>query len=151
MYGHRSRIRRTWYSVALDVVVLIAVVDLSLLFSSLPSPFDFDLDMVRFHPVFFLWVLCCLLGSVSAPTRLGHTWYQVWYIYKICILIRTLISPSYFLSEVYDLFQLLCVLSSAFICFPPEVQYSMIFRSRVIGAGLVTTDSFVAMWPRTAL
>ena len=24
--------------------------------------FDFDLDIVCFHPVFFLWVLCCLLG-----------------------------------------------------------------------------------------
>ena len=24
--------------------------------------FDFDLDVVLFHPVFFLWVLCCLLG-----------------------------------------------------------------------------------------
>ena len=33
-----------------------------------------------------------------------------------------------FLSEVYDLFQLLCVLSSVFIGFPPEV----IFRSKVI-------------------
>ena len=24
--------------------------------------FDFDLDIVCFHAVFFLWVLCCLLG-----------------------------------------------------------------------------------------
>ena len=24
--------------------------------------FDVDLDIVCFHPVFFLWVLCCLLG-----------------------------------------------------------------------------------------
>ena len=46
-----------------------------------------------------------------------------------------------FLSEVYDLFQLLCVLSSVFIRFPPEV----IFRSRVIGACPVTTDCIVAM------
>ena len=44
-----------------------------------------------------------------------------------------------FLSEVYDLFQLLCVLSSVFICFPPEV----IFRSRVIGACPVTTDCII--------
>ena len=46
-----------------------------------------------------------------------------------------------FLSEVYDLFQLLCVLSSVFICFPPEV----IFRPRVIGACPLTTESIVAM------
>ena len=45
-----------------------------------------------------------------------------------------------FFSEVYDLFQLLCVLSSVFICFPPEV----ILRSRVIGAGRVTTNCVVA-------
>ena len=47
-----------------------------------------------------------------------------------------------FLSEVYDLFQLLCVLSSVFIRFPPEA----IFRSRnFIGACPVTTDCIVAM------
>ena len=46
-----------------------------------------------------------------------------------------------FLSEVYDLFQLLCVLLSVFICFPPEV----IFRYRVIGACSVTTDCIVSM------
>ena len=40
-----------------------------------------------------------------------------------------------------DVFQLLCVLSSVFICFPPEV----IFRSRVIAARPVTTDCIVAM------
>ena len=46
-----------------------------------------------------------------------------------------------FLSEVYDLFPLLCELSSVFICFSPEV----IFRSRVIGACPVTTDCIVAI------
>ena len=46
-----------------------------------------------------------------------------------------------FLSEVYDLFQLLRVLSAVFICFLPEV----IFSSRVIGACPVTTDCIVAM------
>ena len=46
-----------------------------------------------------------------------------------------------FLSEVYDLFQLMCVLSCIFICFPSEV----IFRSRVIGACPVTTDYILAM------
>ena len=60
------------------------------------------------------------------------------YIY-ISWYVRTLISPS-FLSEVYDLFQLLHVSSCVFICFPPEV----IFRSRVIGACPMTTDCIVA-------
>ena len=49
-----------------------------------------------------------------------------------------------FLSEVYDLFQLMCVLSCIFICFPSEV----IFRSRVIGACPVTTDCIAAMSSR---
>ena len=61
---------------------------------------------------------------------------------SICILIRTYADLTFlFLTEVYDLFQLLCVLPSVFICFPPEV----IFRSRVIGACPVTTDCIVAM------
>ena len=68
----------------------------------------------------------------TAATRLAYS----------CILIRTYGDLTFlFLSEVYDLFQLLCVLSSAFICFPPEVT----FRSRVIGACSVTTDCIVAM------
>ena len=69
----------------------------------------------------------------TAATRLAYS----------CILIRTYGDLTFlFLSEVYDLFQLLCVLSSAFICFPPEV----IFRSTaVFGACLVTTDCIVAM------
>ena len=46
-----------------------------------------------------------------------------------------------FLSEVYDVFQLLCYYLLCFICFPPEV----IFRSRVIGACPVTTDCIVTM------
>ena len=41
----------------------VADVDLfSFIFFSLSSFFDFDFDIVCFHPVFFLWVLCCLLG-----------------------------------------------------------------------------------------
>ena len=70
------------------------------------------------------------------------------YIYSgvLYILIRTYADLTFFfLSEVqytYDLFQLLCVLSSVFIfVFPPGV----IFRSRVIGACPVTTDCIVAM------
>ena len=102
-------------------------------FSSFPS-FDFDFGHRLFHPVFFLWVLCCLLGFAFCWDS-----FNIWYIY-ISWYVRTLISPS-FLSEVYDLFQLLHVSSCVFICFPPEV----IFRSRVIGACPVTTDCIVAM------
>ena len=141
MYGHRSRIRRTWYSVALDVVVLIAVVDLSLLFSSLPSPFDFDLDMVRFHPVFFLWVLCCLLGFGFCCDS-----FSIRMIHMLCIYIYldTYADRTFsFLSEVlrsiplvfsycvyyYLMFYVTtdCIVatsSSVFICFAPEVLSS---------------------------
>ena len=64
----------------------------------------------------------------------------------VCILVCTYADLTFlFLSEVYDLFQLMCVLSSVFnfevFVFPPEV----IFRSRVIGACPVTTDCIVAM------
>ena len=62
----------------------------------------------------------------------------------MCILIRTYADLTFkFLSEVFDLFQLLCVLSSVFICFPP---HEAIFRSTaVIGACPVTTDCIVAI------
>ena len=49
----------------------------------------------------------------------------------------------YQVSEVYDLFQLLCMLSPVFICFPPVRESST--PSRVIGACRVTTDCIVAM------
>ena len=58
-----------------------------------------------------------------------------------CILIRTNDDLTLFLSEVYDLFQLLCALSSVFICFLSEV----IFCSRGIGACPMTTDCIVVM------
>ena len=61
------------------------------------------------------------------------------YIYQLSLVVAT--ATASFLSEVYDLFQLLCVLSPVFICFPPEV----IFRSRVTEACPVTTDCIVAM------
>ena len=46
-----------WLGVQLMLTYL-----LSLFFSSLLPFVDFDLDIVCFHPVFFLWVLCCHLG-----------------------------------------------------------------------------------------
>ena len=91
--------------------------------------------MRLFHPVFFWEYYAVSSVSVSAATRLAHDRYL-----DICV--YTYADLTFlFLSEVYDWFQLLCVLSCVFICFPPEV----IFRSRAIGACPVTTDCIVAM------
>ena len=43
-------------------LALLMLTYLRFFFSSFLPFFDFDLDSVCFHPVFFLWVLCCLLG-----------------------------------------------------------------------------------------
>ena len=111
----------------------VADVDLSFLFfCSLPSLFRFRFRHRLFSSCLFL------LGTMLSP-RFRFLLRLVWHM--ICILIRTYADVTFlFLSEVHDLFQL-CVLSSVFICFPPEV----IFRSRVIGACPVTTDCIVAM------
>ena len=87
-------------------------------FSSL-SFVEFNLDSVCFHPVFFLQMIRNLICILHIYTD------------------RTILLSS----EVDDLFQLLCVLSSVFISFPAEV----VFRSRVIGACPVTTDCIVAI------
>ena len=52
------------FSLRADVFFLsyVADVDLSLFFLLFLPFFDFYLDIVCFHPVFFLWVLCCLFG-----------------------------------------------------------------------------------------
>ena len=75
--------------------------------------------------------------SVSAATRLEYEY--------ICILIRTYADLTFvFLSEVYDLFQLLCVLSSVFICFPPEVIFhSSSYWSLSCDHGLHCSDEFM--------
>ena len=53
-------------------------------FFSFPPLFDFGLDVVAFHPVFFLWVSCSLLGFCVATREA----YDI-----ICISnVRTLIS-----------------------------------------------------------
>ena len=75
--------------------------------------FDFDLGIVCFRPAFFLWVLYCLLGFGFCCDS-----FSISYIY-VCILIRTYADLTFLLSEVYDLFQLLCIVF-CFICFPPE-------------------------------
>ena len=48
--------------------------------------FDFDLAIVCFHPVFFLWVLCCLLGLGFCCDS-----FSIWYIYMcyICVYLDT--------------------------------------------------------------
>ena len=103
-----------------------------LFFSPLPSLFRFRFGHRLLHPVFFLWVLCCLLGFGFCWDSLSM-WHVSWYVRTYVTLLL--------LPEICDLFQLLCVLCSVLICFPPEV----IFRSRVIGACPVTTDCIVAM------
>ena len=97
------------------------------LFLLLFLPFyDFDLDIVSF-------ILSCSCGyyavssvSVSAATRLAYDMYLDTYVHWSHFFLS--------LSEVFDLFELSCLL--LFICFPPEV----IFRCRVIGGCPVTTD-----------
>ena len=55
-----------YYTYLYIYISSVADVDLSLFILFYFRPFlpffDFDLDIVCFHPVFFLWVLCCLLG-----------------------------------------------------------------------------------------
>ena len=69
------------------------------------------------HSVFSCGYHAVSSVSVSAATRLAYD-------HMLCILIRTYADLTFlFWSEVYDLFQLLCVLSSAFyFVFPPEVR-----------------------------
>ena len=79
-----------------------------LYFSSLPSfPFSigFDLDVDLF-PVFFLWVLCYLLGFCC--DLFIYILRSMWYVYLTRI---KHVDLTFFLSEACDLCQLLCVLS----------------------------------------
>ena len=83
------------------------------IFSSLPSLFRFRFGHRLFHPVFFSRVLCCLLGFGSCYSF--SIWYIYiyvsWYTWYRCILIRTYADLTFlFLSEVYDVFQLLCLI-----------------------------------------
>ena len=96
--------------------------------------FAFDLDVVCFILSFSCGYYAVSSLSVFAATRLACDMYPIRTYADLTVLL---------LSEVYVLFQLLCVLYSVFcfICFPPEI----IFHSRVIGACPVTTDSVVAM------
>ena len=74
-------------------------------FPSLPSLFRFRLEHLLFHPVFFLWwVLCCLLGFgffCCESFSIYHDMYPDTYVRW------SQFYTGIFLSEVYDLFQLL--------------------------------------------
>ena len=50
-------------------------VDLPLFFLLFLPFFDFNLGIVCFHPVFFLWVLCCLLGFAFCCDS-----FSIWYV-----------------------------------------------------------------------
>ena len=95
-------------SVVLSTLYYVSALLIYLFFSSLPL-FDFGLDAVLFHPVFFLWVLRSLLGFCVA-TRSAYD--------MICSsYVRTLISLFIlFLSEVLYT-----------ICFSCCVNYLLFF------------------------
>ena len=81
-------------------------------FSSSPFLFRFG---HCFRPVFSLWVLCCLLGFGFCCDS-----FCILYIIHICVswYVRTYADLTFcFVLEVYDLFQLLCVLSSVLFVF----------------------------------
>ena len=93
-----------------------------------------------FHPVFFLWVLCCLLGfgfCCDSLRMVCTSKYVFW------ILIRAYADLTFlFLSEAYACVcfrYMACIIFCFLFIFPPEV----IFRSRVIWACPVTTDCIV--------
>ena len=80
---------------------------------------------------FFLWVRCCLLGR---PFR--RDLFSMWY---ICILIRTYVDLTFFFVRGIRSVSL----NVRTICCLCLFSLWLIFRSRVIGACLVTTDCIV--------
>ena len=98
------------------------------LFFSLFLPlFRFRFGYRLFHPVFFFWVICCLLGFGFCLDS-----FSVWCIYI----------PRFYFSEVYDPFSVIACIPFCFcFVFAPEV----IFRYRVVGACRVTTYCSVAI------
>ena len=116
----------------LAFLLLIYFLWLYFFFSSF-SFFRFRFGHRLFHSVFFLWVLCCLLGfsfCCDSFSICSVSWY-----------VRTLTSPFNFRLRYTICFSYCVYYLLFFICFPSEV----IFRSRVIGACPVTTDCIVAM------
>ena len=104
-----ARSLRAWsMRIPLACCLLSCVLDVDLLFLLLFLPFfDLDLDIVCFILSFSRGCYAVSSVFVSVATRLAYR--------MRCILIRTHADLTYlFLSEVYDLFQLLCVVSSVF-------------------------------------
>ena len=98
--------------IPLACCLLSCVVDIDLcLFFLLFLPFfDFDLDIVCFILSFSCGYYAVSSVSVSAATRLAHDAYlDLHFTYADLTFL--------FFSEVYDLFQLFCVLSSVFHLF----------------------------------
>lgn len=93
-----------------------------LYFSSLPFLFGFRIRFVRrlLHPVFSLWLLCCLLCfGFSCDSSSIYTSIRI--LRSIVYLIRTYDDLIVlFLSEVYELLNLSGVLLSVLLCFPPD-------------------------------
>ena len=106
----------TWYSSSILIIATRYII----------FNFRFRFGHRLFHPVFFLWVLCCSV-SVSAASRLAYDMY----------LDSTYVRWS-FVWDVRFVSVIACYLPLLFV-FPPEV----ILRSRVNGACPVTTDCIV--------
>ena len=77
------------------------------------------------------YYVCCLIGFGFCRDS-----FSIWYVWWYVLYVRW--SHLLFLSEVYDLFMLLCI---DYLVFFQEV----IFPSRIIAACPVTTDCIVAM------
>ena len=109
---------RAWsMHIPLACCLLSCVTDVDL-FYYFPSsfPFRFRFGHRLFHPVFFLWVLCCVLGFgfCCDSFSIGYTVY-----FEACILIRTHADLTFFCLRyticfsycvVYFLFSIRCLL-----------------------------------------
>ena len=110
----------------------VAYISIATYFVFVPSLSSTDLDIVCFMLYFSCAHYAVSSVLVFAATRLAYDMYFDAYVRWSHLL---------FLSEVYDLYQLWCALSSVFICFCSWGN----LRSRVIGACPVTTDCIVVL------
>lgn len=103
---------------------------------SLPF-FEFEMEVVIFHPFFFLRVWrCCLLGFCATRSA---------YVSHVCIwCVRTLIS-LFILSKVSDLFLLICRFLFLFLFSPwgNLILILFILHSSYVGTCPVTADCIV--------
>ena len=112
-----ASLKYTWYAyspcVLSSFLSCVADVGLSLFFLLFLPFFHFDLDSVCIHPVFFLWVLCCLLGFGYCCDSF-RILYDVNTSY-VCILIRTYADLTFYFCLRYT------------ICFSCCVYYLLFF------------------------